>query len=192
MYKTGTILTFCAVCAIIKKIWHNYERVVIYVSFSTNTSALSAKELYYWRIDVWLTTVGDYNQVRGVFDKLDCWMPPAVQSVFQKYYYSNPRLVKEKYYELDARIHRQWEAIMESVKELGLACTEADVREFRSLARSTLPENKFRTKVRGKVKRLFDNAVKARGNEEASKEAPMTLRELITWYQTPRKSSKKK
>lgn len=187
-------MTFCAVCAIIKKIWHIYEREVIYVSFSTNKNALSAKELYYWRIDAWLATVGEYNQTRGIFDKLDCWMPPEVQKVFQKYYHANPRLVKEKYYELDARILRQWKAIMESIRELGLACTEADVREFRSLARSTLPENKFRTKVRGKVKRLFETAVKARESEDAdlSKEPPMTLRELISWYQTPRKSPQRK
>ena len=169
---------------------------MIYVSFSTFTNAKNGKELYYWRLDAWLKTVGEFNQIRGVYDKLDCWMPPEVQYVFNKYYSGNPRIVTEKYSELSARIERQWGAVMESIKELNLACTDQDIRDFRSMARSTQPESKFRGQIREKVKRLHDAAVKARENAAAGKkvkEQPiMTLRDLIVWFQTPRKSPKKK
>lgn len=160
------------------------------MSFSSFTSAKNGKELYYWRLDAWLKTVGEYNQIRGVYDKLDCYMPPEVQFVFNKYYGGNSRIVVEKYNELSARIERQWGAVMESIKELGLECTEQAVKDFRSMARSTMPESKFRTAIRNKVKRLYEAAVKAR--EKATegktvKEQPtMTLRDLIVWYQTPK------
>lgn len=161
------------------------------MSFSSSTSARSAKELYYWRLDAWLTTVGDYNQVRGVYDKLDTWMPPQVEKVFNNYYHADPRSVTRKYNELSARIERQWEAVMESIRELGLECTEQDIREFRSLARSTNPESKFRAKIRNKVKGLYDNAAKtlqAATEGKTKKEQPiMTLRDLINWYRTLKK-----
>ena len=160
------------------------------MSFSSSTSAKNGKELYYWRLDAWLKTVGDYNQIRGVYDKLDCWMPPEVQYVFNKYYGGNSRIVVEKYNELSARIERQWGAVMESIKELGLECTEQAVKDFRSMARSTMPESKFRTAIRNKVKRLYEAAVKAREKStegKTVKEQPaMTLRDLIVWYQTPK------
>lgn len=160
------------------------------MSFSNSSSAKNGKELYYWRLDAWLKTVGDYNQIRGVYDKLDCWMPPEVQYVFNKYYGGNSRIVVEKYNELSARIERQWGAVMESIKELGLECTEQAIKDFRSMARSTMPESKFRTAIRNKVKRLYEAAVKAReklAEGKTVKEQPtMTLRDLIVWYQTPK------
>ena len=166
------------------------------MSFSSFTSAKNGKELYYWRLDAWLKTVGDYNQIRGVYDKLDCYMPPEVQFVFSKYYGSNSRIVVEKYNELSARIERQWGAVMESIRELGIDCTEQDIKDFRSMARSTMPESKFRTAIRNKVKRLYEAAVKAREKAlegKKVKEQPvMTLRDLIVWYQTPKKSGSKK
>ena len=166
------------------------------MSISTYSRGMSGEELFYWRLDAWLTTVGDYNQVRGIFDKLDTWMPPEVENVFIRYYRGNPRIVADKYYELGARIERQWGAVMESISELGLACTDQDVKDFRSLARSTSPESKFRAKIREKVKRLYTNAVKARQaaaeGKPAKTQAIMTLRDLISWYQTPRPSSHKR
>ena len=117
-------------------------------------------------------------------------MPPEVQYVFNKYYGGNSRIVVEKYNELSARIERQWGAVMESIKELGLECTEQAVKDFRSMARSTMPESKFRTAIRNKVKRLYEATVKAReklAEGKTVKEQPiMTLRDLIVWYQTPK------
>ena len=160
------------------------------MSFSTYSKPKSGKELYYWRLDAWLETIGEFNQIRGVYDKLDCWMPPEVYQVFRRYFDCNADRVRDKYYELDARITREWGAIIESLKELKLQYTNRDIEDFRSLARSTQPESKFRAQVRGKVKRLYDNAVKVRTSAttgKKTKEQPtMTLRDLIDWFQTPR------
>ncbi len=156
--------------------------------FSSYSSAMTGKELYYWRIDAFLKTVGELNQVRGVYDKLDeDFMPPEVRFVFDKYFRNNPRIVREKYNELTARIERQWGAIIESLKELGLSYNLEDAQEFRSMARSTTVETDFREKVRKKVERLYNNAVAIRNGTASKriKDLPaQSLRDLITWYRS--------
>ena len=152
---------------------------------------LSAVELYYWRLMSFFDAVGKFNHVRGIYDKLDEWMPPEVATVFQKSYGGNRRIVEEKYFERKGRIERTWGAVLESCNELGMTYTEQDVREFRPLARSTNPETQFRTRMRGKVERLHKAAGKERENRAAGKKPkaiyPQTLRDLIAWYQTPKK-----
>ena len=85
---------------------------------------LSAVELYYWRLMSFFDAVGKFNQVRGIYDKLDEWMPPEVATVFQKSYGGNRRIVEEKYFERKGRIERTWGAVLESCNELGMTYTE--------------------------------------------------------------------
>lgn len=153
--------------------------------------SLSGVELYYRRIHDLFDAMGKFNEVRGIYDKLDEWMPPSVAAVYHKTYHDNRRIVEEKYAERKGRIERIWGYVLESCNELGIKYTEQDIREFRALARSTDKETKFRTKVGGLVNRKYAAAGKERENRLAGKTPKpihvMSLREIITWYQTPRK-----
>ena len=143
--------------------------------------------LYYSRILAYFDAIGNYNRVRSVYDRLDQWMPPQVAKVFNESYGGDRKTVILKYDKYRGDIRSTWGFVEDSLKELGLSHTEADLRTFRSLSKSTLDETKFRPKVRGRVERMHKNVNKEiirRNNGEKPKPIHAeTLGELIAWYQ---------
>lgn len=153
------------------------------MSTRTFKGARSGLGLYYLRICNFLTTIGEYNQVCGVYDKLDTFMPKEVEYVFNRYYSRSRKKVIAKHDELLSRYERQWTEIMRSCKELGIPVVDEDVREFRLLAQGSQSETKFREKIRGKVGRLYENAEQYYAGETEKLNGRMSLRDLITWFQ---------
>lgn len=167
---------------------------------STSREALNGADIYYGRILDFFDAVGNYNQTRGIKDKLDQltngqWVPPDVRKAYDKYYGSRQKVL-DAFDKYDGQCTRLLGYIGEALKVLHIEYTEDDLKHFEMLARGTLAEASFRTKVRGRVKRLRDNVGKEmmrRLDGEPPKPIKIeTPAELITWYQTPRGKKKTK
>ena len=143
--------------------------------------------LYYSRILAYFDAVGNFNRVRSVYDRLDQWMPPRVAKVFNESYDGDRKTVIRKYREYHGEIDTTWKSVKNSLDELGLSYTEADLRTFQTLSKSTLDETKFRPKVRRHVETLHKNVNKEivrRNNGEKPKPIhAKTPGKLIAWYQ---------
>lgn len=162
---------------------------------STSQQVLDGAGLYYSRLIAFFDAIAKFNEIRGIYDKLDQWMPPSVKTVFERSYSGKRDVVIEKYNERKGRIERTWGYVIETMDELNIRYTDEDARNFRSLARSTQGETSFRTKMRGRVKRLHDAVNKEkvrRDNGEQPKPIKIeTLADLLAWYRTPRGKKKK-
>ena len=161
---------------------------------STSQEILDGAGLYYGRLIAFFDAIAEYNETRGIYDKLDQWMPPAVRTVFERSYSGKRDVVIEKYNERKGRIERTWGYVVETMDELKISYTDEDLRNFRALARGTQGETAFRTKMRGRVKRLHDNVNKEnvrRDNGEQPKPIKIeTLADLLAWYRIPRGKKK--
>ena len=158
---------------------------------STNKekNTLSIVSLYYKRLLVFFDAVASFNQVRPIYVLLGEWMPPALANVYHTTFKSSPTAVKDAYAKRKADIEVDWEKVVESLHEMCVPTTKQDILEFRSLARGTNEEVQFRSKVRGRVQRLYNNVEKEvarrRSGETPKPIYAESLRDLITWYQTP-------
>lgn len=175
--------------------------------FQGGRAPLTAVSLYYDRLIAFFDRIAEYNEIRPLNNALQSgkYMPPAVQDVYYNTFEGKIDKVKEAYDKADADIETEWEKVIESMKELGLAIREQDIREFRSMARATNEESQFRASMREHVaslkrkcekeiywrKAYFDEMGKRATGESKSKKRlrkpkPLyveTPRKLLTWYE---------
>ena len=106
--------------------------------FQGGRAPLTAVSLYYDRLIAFFDRIAEYNEIRPLNNALQSgkYMPPAVQDVYYNTFEGKIDKVKEAYDKADADIETEWEKVIESMKELGLAIREQDIREFRSMAQT--------------------------------------------------------
>lgn len=120
------------------------------------TTAWSAADLYYARLSELLTAIGDSNQVKGVYDKLDViqegrYVRDEVMNVFNHYFGGDITVVQDKYDEYVGRIDRCRSNVKQALEVLKISCTDDELDQFIMLAYGTRTETTFRGKAQGYI-----------------------------------------
>ncbi len=148
---------------------------------------LSAVALYYKNLTIYFDAIADFNQVMPIYESLDSdYMREELQEVYRKAYQCNPDKVRKYYKKYGDAMERDWKKVIKSLDRLTLPYTEEQIAEFRLLAEATGEQSDFRSRVRGRVYRQYNNAQKEILRREQGLERKDiyvdTPRKLIAWY----------
>ncbi len=149
---------------------------------------LSAVALYYKNLTIYFDAIADFNQVMPLFESLERegYMREELKKVYRKAYQCNPDKVRKYYKKYEDAMERDWKKVIKSLNRLRLPYTEKQIIEFRELAEATGEQSDFRSRVRGRVYRQYDNAQKEILRREQGLERKDiyvdTPRKLIAWY----------
>ena len=159
---------------------------------------LSVVAMYYKDLTIYFDAIAHFNQVMPLLESLDegGYMREELKVVYRKAYQCNPAKVREKYAQYQSDIERDWKKVIKSLDRLKLPYTEEQIDEFRALAEATEEQSDFRSRVRGRVYRQYNNAQKEiRRREQGLEPKPIyvdTPRKLIAWFRKPRRKTTKK